>query len=262
MNRRDLQIATIRKSAVGLGPARLKECYSNIRSGYESESSVRQLGNVAEELDRSPSGFRVLHMSETRRLSEFNDIAVHWDMYCTQLGRSVAFAERRYALEVLNELEASETAIDASAPNFTAILAAITDLRSRGYTPDTVCAPTALFVPFTGDPRLTIDWNASPREMLVVPGGPPLRLFWSVRGDPLDGFVVFDSSAVRWTVKPDPETGSRLTVAIGVPETQPNAVRFLAETVVKCEVQEPGACRAFSLEGEPRHPLEYAADQE
>lgn len=260
LNRRDQQIARVKERAERLRepPGRLESCYEQILRAYEAESIVGHVARVIEEDDRTPSDFRVLTNSEARHLWQFNDQSYHWDHYCWELGRSIALGERTYIFEELRSVPATEEAIDATQPRFGAVLDAIAELRLRGYRPDVVCAPIDLFVPFNSDKNLTIDWNSSPREALIVPGGPPLKIFWSSRIAPVDRFVVLDSKRAVWRVKLDPKTGHRLTVAIGEPETPPDAVVFLAETVVKFEITDSSAFRAILLEGEPK-PLEEQA---
>lgn len=254
MNPRDTQIAALKQRADRLRkvPGRLAACYEEIRKAYEAESIVEQAGRVVEEPDREPSDFRILTNSEARHRWQFNDRSYLWDHYCWELGRSIALGERTYIFEELRSVPATEEAIDATQPRFGAVLDAIAELRLRGYGPDVVCAPIDLFVPLNSDRNLTIDWNSSPREALILPGGTPLKIFWSSKIAPLDRFVVFDSRQAVWRVKLDPASGRRLTVAIGEPETPPDAVMFLAETVVKFEITDSSAFRAILLEGEPK----------
>jgi hypothetical protein len=84
-------------------------------------------------------------------------------------------------------------------------------LIAEGYKPDVLCAPIALFVPFTMDSSLAIDWNTSPTELPLVPGGPSLKIRWSSGIAPLDRFVVFYSRKTLWRAKLDPKTDHRLT---------------------------------------------------
>ena len=133
-------------------------------------------------------------------------------------------------------------------------MTAVDGLVNAGFRPDVLCAPIGLFVPFAGDTSLRIDWNTSPRELLVLSRGISLKIFWSSRSIPLDQFVVFDSRHAVWTVKLDPFTRRRLTVAIGetAPPSPPNGVMFLAETVVKYDIRDRAAFYAVPVEGEPR----------
>jgi len=254
LNPRDEQITAIRERSERLRPDRLQECYDQIVSAYDKASVVEHLAQVVEERDRTPSDFRVLTSSEARHLREFNDDSYHWDFYCTELGRSIALAEKRYIFENLQTIPAQGQSIDADSPRFGPVLAAIYQMIGLGLRPDVICAPIGLFVPFNTDKGLTINWHASPREALVVAPDISLKMFWSSQSIPLDRFVVLDSRHAVWRVKLDPNTGHRLTVAIGetAPPSPPNGVVFLAETVVKYEIQNRAAFYPVPVEGEPR----------
>ena len=258
MNPRDDQIASIKEKTERLDKDRLRECDAQIVEGYESESIVASIAQIVEEKDRAPSDFRVLTNSEARRIDHFNDDSYYWDFYCTQLGRSIALGERRYIFEEVQKVRTEGEVISAVHPSFGSLAIAANLLRTSEFTPDTLCAPIGLFVPFAGDSSLTIDWNASPREVVILQGDVRLKLFWSSAGAPLDRFVVLDSSQMTWRVKPDRENGGRLTIAIGQSriETGEEAVVFLAETVAKFELDARAAV-AVALDGEPLDPDEY-----
>ena len=250
MTVRDEQIAAIRRRKSRLRDDRLMECYAEITRAYEAASIIDQLADVIAEADRTPSDFRVLSNSESRRLSQFNDDSYHWDSYCRQLGRSIAHGEKAYILEELREIPSSGDAIVSESPQFDVILTAARQLIANGYDPDVLFAPIGLFVPFNMDTSLEVDWNSPGGELLMVPGGPRLRVHWSSGLTPLDRFVVLDSSKTRWRVKLDPSTNRRLTVAIGEPVAQPDAVMFLSQTVAKYEIPDPRAILPIAVEGE------------
>lgn len=258
MNPRDDQIAAVKERSGRLRelPGRLEACYAEVVRAYENDSDVEHLARVIGEPNRTPSDFRVLTNSEARSIREFNDESYSWDMYCRELGRSVALGELKLIFEELDRLSATGE-LHATNPNFQPILAAIDDLTTNGFRPDILCAPIALFVPFGLDRSLIEEWDDS-GGYLAVPGRPRLRIIWSNRYAPLSQFVVFDSRAAVWRFKPDPTTGNRLTVAIGEPESPHNAVMFLAETVAKYEIQDSAAFRAVRVVGKPLEPEEYA----
>jgi hypothetical protein len=248
---RDEQIAAIRQRSGRLQQDRLAECYAEITQAYEAGSIVEHLAHVIGDRDRTPTDFRVLSNSESRRLQHFNDASYHWDYYCGQLGRSIANGERQYVFEELQKIPPTGWPIDAATPHFDEVLRAAQQLMSDGFSPNVLCAPIGLFVRFAQDSALQIDWSSSPTELLMVPGGPRLKIFWSSGLAPLDRFVVLDSSKALWRVKLDPMTNHRLTVMIGEPETPPESVMFLAETVVKFEVLDLASTYSIPVEGDP-----------
>lgn len=252
LNRRDDQIATLKARTDKLDAARLEQCYRNIVLAYERDSIVDRLANVDEQTDRTPSGFRVLTNQETRLLAHFNDPTYYWEMYCEQLGRSIALWEERYVFEKIAELPGSALTVDGQNPRFAVIEEAVQEVRSRGHKPSAIFAPISLFVPFQTDSALQIDWGSDPHETLVMADGTRLPVIWSSNAAPLNRFVIADTSAGIWNVKLDPETHHRLTVAIGRPESPPEAVVFLAETVAKYEVVDPNGFYVVEIVGQPR----------
>jgi hypothetical protein len=249
LTQRDEQIVAIRRNTENLISERLEECYSAIKMAYDSESIIGDIARLTEVVDRSPSGFRVLSNSETRHLTEFNDPSYHWDHFCKQLGRSVAHGERTYLFEVLENIPPRGQPIEVVSPTFARILDATVELSSTGYNADVICVPISLFVAFMQDSTFPVDVS-SPRETLDVGGGQSLSIIWSSGLYPLDRIIVFDSSQIVWRAKRDPSTGDRLTIAIGEPPSQPNTVRFIAETVVECEIADPAAVYSISVDGE------------
>jgi len=254
LNPRDAQLAVIQQRTRRLYQDRLAVCYADITRAYAAASVIDHLAIVVEEHDRTPSDFRVLSNSEARPLSQFNDASSHWGMYCEQLGRSISVGEREHIFEELQKVPISGSPIPEGNLRFEDILKETWQLIDTGYKPDVVCIPvhlmTTLFKDFSETSRL-IDWNSPVGELLNFPGGPSLKIYWSSARTPLDRLVIFDSRRTRWTVKTDPVTGHRLTVAIGEPDSPSNAVMFLAETVAKYEILDVAAIRTTLVEGKP-----------
>jgi hypothetical protein len=249
LNRRDEQIRALKERTAGLDAERLQHCREVILRAYEAATIVDRVSRVVEISDRTPSDFIVLSNSEARRVAHFNGRNSYWDMYCEQLGRSVALGEERYLFDRMGQVPRSDLTVNAENPEFGVLLDAARHLTSRGYRPDVVFAPRSLFVPFAK--ALPIDWQASGRQALLIPGGQAIQVFWSGLSGSPNRFVMFDSRRGVWTVKLDPDTHQRLTVAIGQQESQPQAVTFLAETVVKYEIEDPEGFLAVEVEGLP-----------
>jgi hypothetical protein len=248
---RDKQVREINRRNGRLDADRLARFRSLILQSYETHSVVGQVALVAEVLDREPSGYKVISRSEARSLPQFNDPTVFWDPYCSELGQQVALGEMAYIFEVLvagaPDFEAS---ISSASPVFDPLFAAASQLRRQGFRPDVLCAPISFMVEFLDVLSGNMAWGSHPRETLTLPDGTELRIFWSNSVAPISKFVLFDSSASLWRVKPDPETGHRLTIAIGEPEKGPKeSVTWLAETVVHFELTKGKASLAIPVEG-------------
>jgi len=168
------------------------------------------------------------------------------------MGWGVAFGERTYMFEVL---KSNVPFIAGTASNgesdFEPVIRAIETLAEAGYAPDILCAPISLMVEFIEAFGEEMRWGSHPRATLITPQGRELRVFWSNKFVTLDRFIVFDSAYSLWKVKPDPDTGHRLSVAIGELPEEPGAVAWLAETVARYELMDRDAFLAVPATGQP-----------
>jgi hypothetical protein len=248
MNKRDQQIADINARTEGLHKDRLTSFRAQILESYVTSSIVDTLASVHEIVEREPSDFRVLTNSEARHVDNFNDDSFWWDMYCRELGRSIALAEKGHIFEALAELPDANYSIVADEPDFACLVEAYLNLRSTNRHPNALAAPISMFMKFNQAAEIKIDWSA--RQEALEIGNERVPIFWSSNSIALNRFVLFDSSGATWTVKLDPHTGDRLTIAIGIPSSPAGAVTFLAETVVKYEIEDPNSFCAIPVLGD------------
>lgn len=247
---RDQQVMALNRRTASLDAERLKAFREEIVRSYEAATVVGQVSRLAEVMGPAPPDFQVIAASERRLLAHFNDRGYIWDLYCSEFGRAVALGEKAYLFRCLVEqLEPSGDAISSEDPDFDVLFRHIRELGTAGFAPDVICAPISVMVPFLTRLHSHMRWGSHPHEIVVDPDGTALRVFWSSKTIPLDRFVIFDSSCGVWKVRPDPESGHRLTVAIGEPEEYPDSVVWLAETVVKYEITNASAFRSIPLEG-------------
>ncbi len=242
MNRRDQQTADIIRRTKNLDPDRLSKFYELVREAYRLSSIVDRVAVVKEIADRTPSDFHVLSNQEARRIDHFNGPSYSWERYCKELGRSVALGEESYLFQTIqNQIQ---DAMASDAEGFLGLHDVIATLAEEGHNPDFVLAPIAYMIGFLNEQTHSMEWGDNGRAYLLS-GGRRLEMLWSSRGRPLDEFIVFDHTAGTWHVKLDPHAqGGRLTVAIGE-QLAPHAVIWLAETVVKYEITDSTAFRAF-----------------
>jgi hypothetical protein len=246
VNTRDEQIRAIISNTRGLRADRLADCKSTILQAYEAESVIDQLASIVELDEREPSDFRVLTNSEARHIDHFNDDSYYWDMYCKELGRSIATGERAHIFEKLNELPGEGEPINAASPDLSRVSAAIQELRTRAR-PSAIIIPIALHGEVFH--QLAVDMQTG--RDLILPGGSGLHIFWGNRVVPSDRLVILDPECAIWSVKLDRETKSRLTIAIGRPASPAQAVTFLAETVAKYEIVDRSRIYVIEVEGIP-----------
>jgi hypothetical protein len=248
MNNRDVQIEEILGSTSNLNANRLELFRRIIRDAYEKSTVIPRLAVLDEQTDRSPSDFRLISNQELRRAGDFNADNVIWDMYCEEIGRSVALGEEAYLFEVLQEQILDEPSIvDVE---FSRLHAMVDELVVKGWRPDVLLAPVAYLPRLLQAQRASIDWGQNHRPSMKS-SSCVLEVFWSSATRPLNRFIVFDHTVGVWHVKLDPHGGGRLTVAIGEQFAPTHGVVWLAETVAKYEVVDLGGVRSCHADDAP-----------
>ena len=243
-------IADIRKGTANLRKDRVKECSENVFLAYNIQSPVENLAVLKEETDIQAKDFQVIRYSELRTVDEFNAEKTSWGGYSKELGRRIALEERRKIFDQLDMAPPLEPPINLAKPDFGLVQKAAEELLARGYAPDVLCVPSPSMTAVYQCSWLEYDFTVD-HLFIKIPEGPKLKLMPATKYVPLTKFVVFDSSQTRWTVKLDPETQERLTVAIGEPKDKAGSVMFLAETVAKFEVLDWGGVRSIPVTGLP-----------
>lgn len=245
MNRRDEQIAEIVSRTTNLDPQRLVLFYDLVRQGYWASSIVDRVAVVDEIQDRTPSDFQVLTNQELRRIDHFNGPTYAWEMYCKELGRSVALGEENHLFETIQHSIPGATVSDGV--GFGGLHDLVAELKANGYNPDFILAPISYMIGFYNDQQHAMEWDGQGRSYFLSQNE-RLEMLWSANGRPLDRFVIFDHHGGTWHVKLDPHAnGGRLTVAIGeqIAPRAPHGVTWLAETVASYEITDPLAYRSF-----------------
>lgn len=83
----------------------------------------------------------------------------------------------------------------------------------------------------------------------VMKDGRELRIFWSNMYAPLNEFILIDPAATRWTVKPDEETGDRLSAFFVKNANDPvTKVDFYIRTIANAVVLDANRVKAFAFE--------------
>ncbi|HKM51637.1 MAG TPA: hypothetical protein VJZ75_10715 [Candidatus Bathyarchaeia archaeon] len=76
--------------------------------------------------------------------------------------------------------------------------------------------------------------------------GRELRVHWSNKLAPLENFILVDPSATSWVVKPDEDTGERLTAAFVENDKEPSTkVDFYVRTVFASSMIDAKGIRPF-----------------
>lgn len=256
MNSRDQQIATINAATDGLRADRLEAFRSKILDSYRESSIVEKLTLVREITDREPTDFAVLTNQEARSVESFNDDSYYWNLYCEELGRSIALGEKAHILLRLSQEPGDGKPMDATSPSMESIMTGVEELQTTGYRPTLLVAPISLYVPVFK--KLDIDWRDG--QTVYLPDKTRIELAWSSKAAPIDRFVVLDPEAGEWQVKLDSQTGQRLTVAIGRHFAPAGGVTFLAETVARYDIVNRDAMYVIEVVGAPTNEFDPEED--
>lgn len=167
-------------------------------------------------------------------------------------GKSVAWGERNYLRDLWCGYIRTEI-IPLSRFTFQEFAEILKEMSS-GMSPKALFAPIGMYVKFMSVVRNApfgkwpIRWEDG-KSFYLLEDGRELRMFWSNKYAPLDHFVLVDPSATRWCVKPDRNSGDRLTAVFVENERDPKMkIDFLVETVVSAQLVDPNGIRLFKFE--------------
>ncbi len=240
-------LSELRSQANGLRTERVTSGVDNTLRAYEGMTLPRQFSSMVQITGDVPSDFRRFGSAQRVRLSEFNAADYYWDGFAADLGRGAAFDEKHYLLSTMLAESIPPTGfVDAARGDFAGVRTAINDLRAAGHAPNVLIAPVQVMVPFARCFDTELEF-VDRRERLRLGEGINIRVFWSSRQTPLDRFIIFNSRGGRWMLAPDLETGHALSVAIGRSKLFPDEVEWVAESIGKYTIDEPGAFRTVQL---------------
>jgi hypothetical protein len=207
----------------------------SIVRAYHEDSILNQLctvENYVESLHSNLIFFQIgKRVSIPKEWMELTDRVLLVD----DLGATVALGERNY----LNDFWSKQIRTEV----FPAARFALNDFQQILQELASNMKPTALLSPIERYEEMA-SWNRNGLSQsggirweyrstkFVMKDGRELSIFWSNKFAPLDKFVLIDQSATRWVVKPDPDSGDRLTAFFVQNEKDPqNKVDFYIKTV-------------------------------
>ena len=256
MATRTQQLAELNERTDGLNDDRIGAFKSEARQAYDSSSIVDRVTTITDAPDPLPDDYPLLSIAVSDSIRRFNDPTVHWDMFHRNFGRAIAFGEQRKLFETLVGFGATvEPTVTAADPQFTSVMAAISDLRANGFNPDVVCVPAGLAFPFELLLQEFINWTDEPLKSLVTPAGSSLAMLIPSDEATLADFIVYDSQAIEWQVAH--VDGSRLRLGIGTPPLSTLSVQWVVETAARADVVDADGIRRITVEGEPLRINQY-----
>jgi len=233
-------ITLTRKKTEGLPLEKVKESRKMIVDNYLKRTIIRRIATIGCTFEEDLEGQYIwLHDD----VEQFKREEVDYRIICSQIAEEITAGEHRYLTKLIVDNTTSMntlSASDISRPDFSVLEREIAALFSRGHNPNVMLAPIeemSTFIEFYYD---KINWQFGDREQLVLEGRPPITIFWSNVKVPMKEFIILDTKALRWSVRPDEEDGA-LATAVGVSPLYRDKIAFFAYTLYKVEMLAPEA---------------------
>ena len=247
LSKRNDILTKLRSSTEGINLDRLNECKDIILKAYQDASLTKKLADVRIEQFIESYRFRSIGVYHRIKKSEFNATDYYWGSYFSDIGRAIALGEKRYFFFRLgNYVRGCEETISRRKPNFEVINMKIREMLSDNIVPDTIIYPVQISVDFIKHFAPNIDWSSDNGRILNIENC-KLRTIWSSKYAKLRSFIIFDSRAGVWYVKPDAEDKEEITIAIGESKTHTGYIEYLAETLAYYKINNTNAFIRINL---------------
>jgi len=247
LSERNNILMKLRASTEEINLDRLNECKERILKAYQDASLTKELADVRVEQFIENHRFRSIGMHHRIKKSEFNAPDYYWGSYFSDIGRAIALGEEKYFFFRLgNYVRGCKETISRRKPNFEVINMKIREMLGNNIVPDTIIYPVQIYVDFIKYFYSNIDWSSGNGRILNIENC-NLRTIWSNKFAKLRSFVILDSSAGIWYVKPDVENNNRITIAIGESEQHPEYIEYWVETLAYYKISDINAFIRINL---------------
>jgi hypothetical protein len=242
-------IPLIRRKIEGLNVQKAQECRNIIIENYLKKTIIRRVTKIGFVFDENESDLQGQYFLFETDIEHFNRPDWDYRVICSQAAEAIVAGEHRELRERLlrNQNNISTLPLSKSGRLDLSMLQDKIDLLYRlGHTPDVILAPIVAFQDFVKFFEKNIDWPVGEREKLKLKEKQPLTIYWSSNIVPLQEFIIFDSTAIRWRIKPD-EVDGALATAIGVSPLYKDKVSFFAGTLFKIELLNQNAIQVIKM---------------
>lgn len=237
----------LRSPTEGINLDRLNECKEIILKAYQDASLTKKWADVRIEQFIESYRFRSIGMYHRIKKSEFNATDYYWGPYFSDIGRAIALGEEKYFFFRLgNYVRGCKETISRRKPNFEVINMKIREMLSNNIVPNTIIYPVQISVDFIKYFASNIDWSSDNGRILNIENC-KLRTIWSNKYAKLRSFIILDSRAGVWYVKPDAEDNGEITIAIGESKTHIGYIEYLVETLAYYKINNTNAFIRINL---------------
>ena len=249
-NDRTEYIRTLNNRLENLDKERVVELKEAIWNSYQAATLVHQIAQKTEVSSSQITHldyFKSIGVRSMIELNKFNASDYYWTPYFSDVGRAVATGERSYFHQrIARQVKGSGDTISRSSPDFRVLNDRIAWLADNGLNPNTIIAPIDLMVNFIQYYDRQLEWINGAQEIFMV-GGRRLRIHWSNKYVPIKSFIIFNSNAGTWYVRPDPDTERAITIGLGQSNQWENRVEYWVETIVRYEITAKDAFNRINL---------------
>ena len=246
LKERNRNLNKLRSAAQYLNPDRLHECKDAILEGYQTTSIAKYLGTVREEPSISQYAYKSIGFYHRIPKVQFNASDYHWTPYFSDVGRGVAFGEKKYMFNRLGRyIRGCKENISRSNPNFETINTKVHKMLTDNIVPNTILCPRGMFVDFVTHFHPYLDWSNGNVATLKIEDC-NLRTVWSNASIQLRSFIILDSSAATWRFMLDEETRREITVVIGE-STDHKSVEYWVEALAYYKINNVKAFTRINL---------------
>lgn len=237
----------LRSTTHGINLDRLYECKESILKAYEDASIVKHLADIKKEQFIERYRFRSIGLYHRIRKNEFNARNFYWGPYFSDVGRAVAFGEKKYIFNRLGiYVRGCKETISRENPNFEVINMKIHDMLRNDIVPNTVVCPIQIFANFIKYFGPNLDWSSGNGSILKIENC-NLRTIWSHSFARLRSFIILDSRAGIWYVMPNEETKKEITIAIGESIKHAGYIEYWVETLAYYKIKNINAFVRINL---------------
>lgn len=244
---RNDSLMKLRSSTKGIDLARLNEYKEIILKTYQDASLIKKLANVRTEHFIENYRFRSIGMRHRIQKSKFDAVDYYWGSYFSDIGRAIALGEKKYLFVRLgNYIRGCKETISRRKPSFEVINMKIREMLSKNIVPNTIIYPVQISVDFIKYFASNIDWSSDNGRILDIENC-KLRMIWSNKYAKLRSFIILDSKAGVWYVRPDAEDNKEITIAIGESEKHTGYIEYWVETLAYYKINNINAFTRINL---------------
>lgn len=244
-------ISTFNERTEGLDKDLVGECEKAIMTGYLNSTIIREITSILEYHSESDNGEPFFQIGKRFRVPKSwftTEKNVNSRPFFSSIGQGIALGERNFFRHHLLKQMKENVKVYATELDFGFINKETLRLKEEGFNPNILLAPIDCYVEIMKSQLKSFEW-AQGKTYYRTDHQTRLMVFWSNKYVNLEEFIIMDSNAGIWSIKPDLETSRVLTARIGNSRLYPDEVEVLVKTVAKYEIVKPEGISIIRAKG-------------